>query len=312
MSKKMKQISQWVICLVLAFSWTFTQEVSVLASDESQVELTDMVGRKVVLPEGPVTQVVALMPADAEILYAIEAGDTLVGRGSYVDYPADKVKDIPSLTTGPDMNIEELVALKPQLVIMSTMGMTPDQVKQVEAAGIPVLVTEAKTIEEVYQAIELIGKAVGNEEKASQLIDDMKKTFEEYSQKAKEKTPAGSVYYEISPLEFGLWTAGSETFMDELGQMIGLTNVFADQKDFVEVSEETVLAKNPDFIFTTSMPMDANAPSPVDEILGRKSWQEVKAVKDKKVFMVDNSAFTRPGPRLTEAMKALYETVYEK
>ncbi|MHB0809091.1 MAG: ABC transporter substrate-binding protein [Facklamia hominis] len=304
-----KRLLKWQ--LLLAFLCLTLFLTSPVSAEELTIE--DMAGRELVLEEGKVDKVVTLMPSDAEILFAIDAGDTIIARGDYVDYPADKVESIPSITTGQEMNVEEIIAKDPQLVIASKMSLSEDQLKQLEDLGIKVFITDAQTIEEVYHSIELLGQLVGHEDEASQLIEDMKTSFKEYQDKASQKNlDSNSVYYEISPIEFGLWTAGKNTFMDELGNLLGLDNIFKDQDGFVEVSEEQVLKLNPSYIVTSFMPMDEGAPSAVDEILGREAWADVAAVKDKKVFAADNSSFTRPGPRLVDAMKSLYEFVYEE
>ncbi|HQQ40588.1 MAG TPA: helical backbone metal receptor, partial [Clostridia bacterium] len=119
------------------------------------ITLTDMAGREISL-ESPATRVVALTAADCEILYAIGAGETLVGRGEYCDYPAE-VSAVPSVQSGMETNLEQIIALQPQVLIMSTMAQTEEQVASLEAAGIKVVVSDAQDIEGVYTAIALIG-----------------------------------------------------------------------------------------------------------------------------------------------------------
>lgn len=260
--------------------------------------------------DGPVTEIVTLMPSDAEILYAIGAGDTIVGRGQYVDYPADFVEDIPSFATGEALNVEEIIALQPQLVLVTNMSLQEDQMKILEESGIPVFITDSQTIEDVYDNIELLGTIVGHEEEAADLVEEMQATFEEYTEKAAEQDAPGSVYYEISPLEFGLWTAGQGTFMDEIGNMLGLENIFGDIESWAEVSEEQVIALNPDYIVTTTAHYDLSAPSPIEEILGRQGWEDISAVQAENIYMADSDEFTRPGPRLAHAIEGLYNFVY--
>lgn len=307
---KNTKIVKWLLTMTLALTMVPAYSAQANQATKEGLKLTDMAGREVVLEEGPATEIVTLMPSDAEILFELGAGDTIVGRGTYVDYPAEEVEDIPAIATGKDLNIEEIIALDPQVVIMTGMALNEDQVKAIEEAGIPVLITDATTIDGVYEAIDLLGQVVDRQEEAQTLIDEMKATFANFQEKASQKEKPGSVYYEISPLEYGLWTAGSETFMDEIGSLLGLENIFADQKSFVEISQEQVLDKNPDYILTTSMQMDESAPQPQDEIKERQGWEEVTAVKEDHVFAIDNSAFTRPGPRLAQAIESLYQLVY--
>ena len=94
--------------------------------------LTDMAGREIAL-EAPATRVIALNPADCEILYALGAEDVLVGRGEYCNYPGD-VTELPSVNSGAETNIEQILALEPQVIVMSKMAQTVEQVEALEAA----------------------------------------------------------------------------------------------------------------------------------------------------------------------------------
>ena len=127
--------------------------------------------------------------------------------------------------------------------------------------------------------------------------------------KAKAENTGKTVYFEVSPLQWGLWAAGKGTFMDELAEICGLTNAFAEVDGWGEVSEEQVLAKDPDYIVTTSMYW-GEGPTPVEEVIGRAGWDQLKAVQNNQVFNADQNEITRPGPRLVDAVVSLYEFVY--
>ena len=272
---------------------------------EPAVTLTDMTGREITLDE-PATRIVALTPSDCEILYAIGAGDLLVGRGKYCDYPAE-VTEIPAVESGSDANIEQIVELQPQVLIMSTMSQTDEQVQQLEAAGIHVVVSDAQDIDGVYTAINMIGELVGKQDEAASVVESMQKTFDEIKANAGDGTK--TIYFEVSPLEYGLWTAGANTFMDEIATMMGLKNCFSDVEGWAEISEEQVLARNPDYIVTISM-YYGEGPTPVEEIASRAGWENVTAVKDGKILNLQNNELSRPAPRLAEGAKALYDFVY--
>lgn len=116
------------------------------------VTVVDMKGREITLDK-PAERIVALTASDCEILYAIGAGDTLVGRGTYCDYPAE-VLEVPAVESGATTNVEEIIALKPDVLLMSDMAQSEEQIQQLEAAGVKVVVSEATDIEGVYTAIE--------------------------------------------------------------------------------------------------------------------------------------------------------------
>lgn len=275
--------------------------------DEGPVTVTDMSGREITL-EQPADRIVALAAADCEILYAIGAGDRLVGRGEYCDYPAE-VLDVPSVQSGYETNIEQIIALEPQVLLMSTMAQTEEQVQQLEAAGIHVVVSDAQDIEGTYTAINMIGTLTGKQAEAASIVESMQKTFDEIKANAGDGTK--TVYFEVSPLQYGLWTAGSGTFMDEIANMLGLTNCFADVTGWGEISEEQVLERNPDYIVTISM-YYGEGPTPEEEILSRTGWENVTAVKDGKILNLQNNELSRPGPRLADGAKAMYDFVYSE
>ena len=274
--------------------------------ESTAVTITDMKGREITLDE-PAERIVALTASDCEILYAIGAGDTLVGRGKYCDYPAE-VLEVPAVESGANTNIEEIIALQPDVLLMSDMAQTEEQIAQLEAAGIKVVVSEATDIEGVYTAIEMIGALMGKDENAAAVIDSMKTTFKEISEKS---TGDGTqtVYFEVSPLQWGLWTAGTNTFMDEIAAMLGLKNCFADVEGWGEISEEQVLERNPDFIVTITMYF-GEGPTPEEEILSRAGWENVTAVKDQKILNLQNNELSRPAPRLADGAQMMFDFVY--
>ena len=270
------------------------------------VTITDMAGREITLAE-PATRVVALTAADCEILYALGAGDLLVGRGEYCDYPA-AVLEVPSVQSGYETNLEQILALEPQVLLMAMMAQPEEHVAALEAAGVRVVVSDAQDIPGVYTAIEMIGALLGRETEAAGMIDSMKAAFSELAEGAGgdgEKT----VYFEVSPLEYGLWTAGADTFMNEIAELLGLRNAFADVSGWAEISEEQVLERNPDYIVTISMYF-GEGPTPVEEILGRAGWQNVTAVKNGAILHLENNELSRPSCRLVDGARALYQFVY--
>lgn len=266
--------------------------------------LMDMYGREVVL-DAPATRIVALAPSDCEILCALGAEDLLVGRGAYCDYP-ESILDVPVVETGENTNLEQIIALQPQVVLMADMAQTAEQVQALEDAGIRVVLSDANDIEGVYTAIRMIGQLTGLEGEAEALVADMQATFDGIAAQSEET--GKTVYFEVSPLEYGLWTAGANTFMDELASLCGLTNAFADVEGWAAISEEQVLERDPDYIVTIST-YYGEGPTPVEEIMGRAGWEGLTAVQNGDVFNADSNEISRPGPRLKDAALALYAFV---
>lgn len=324
----MKQIKKnlfLLLALVLAFTGcsqektteTSDQSVQDQASVETEAQgqegsyplsLTDGVGREITI-EKPVQSLVVTQPADAEILYALGAEDLIIGRGEYVNYPEEAL-DIPLVGSVESLDMEKIISMEPDILIIDAMDQAEDLLEQADKAGLAYLVTNPNSIEDIYKSIEMLGALTGKNSEAQDLISEMKATFEDYSKKADQAGQGHSIYFEISPLEFGLWTAGEKTFFNKIGQMLNMENIFSDIESWGEISEEEVLSRNPDFIISTTM-VGADGKDPAEEIMARPGWDEVSAVKNKNVYSVDNDSFTRPGPRLMEAIATLYGYIYE-
>ena len=293
-----KKLVSLFLALVMALSLTAA------FAESTAVTVTDMAGREIAL-DAPATKVVALTASDCEILAALGAEDTLVGRGEYCDYP-ESILEVPAVQSGADTNLEQIIALEPQVVIMAKMVQTEEQVAALEEAGIRVVVSDAQDIEGVYTAIRLIGALVGRNDEAEAMVADMQSAFADIA--AKSENTGKTVYFEVSPLQWGLWTAGKGTFMDELATLCGLTNAFADVEGWAEISEEQVLERDPDYIVTISM-YYGEGPTPVEEIKSRAGWEGLKAVQNDAILNADSNEISRPGPRLKDAAETLYQFV---
>ena len=290
-------MSKKIVSLLLAALMLCTAALAL--AEDAAVTVTDMYGREITLTE-PATRIVAMQPSDCEILCAIGCEDALVGRGQFCDYPPS-VLELPEVQSGENTNIEEILALEPQVVLMNDMAANETQVKALEDNGIKVVVSRATDIEGTYYAIRMIGALMGKNDEAEALIADMQNTFDEI--KAKSPAEGKTVYFEISPLQWGLWSAGKNSFMNELAEICGLTNIFADQEDaWLSISEEQVIERNPDYIVSIAGMGD----TAVEEILGRTGWDVITAVQNAQVFNADSNAIARPGPRLKDAAVELY------
>ena len=267
-------------------------------AESNAITVTDMFGREVTI-EGPVTRIIALEPSDCEMLYAIGCEDALVGRGKYCDYPA-AVLELPAVQSGADTNLEEILALNPQVVVMSDMAHTTEQVELLEQNGIRVIGTDANSIEEVYINIRLLGTIMGKEAEAEAVIADMQATFTDVA--AKSEQTDKTIYFEVMPLEWGLWSAGANTFMHELAEICGMKNAFADIDGWQQVSQEQVIERSPDYIVLVTGMGEAA----VDEVMARAGWENITAIKNGAVYNADSYAMTRPAPRLAEAVVDLY------
>ncbi len=297
---KLKKLLAVLFAALLALSF-----VEAPVADTS-FTVTDMAGREITFDK-PVERAVALTASDCEIIFAIGAEEALVGRGEYCDYPAE-VFDLPSLGSGANTNIEQIIALEPEVVFLSMMAQTQEQVDQLEKAGVKVVVSDAQDIEGTYFAIRMIGQVMGKTEEAEQIVSDMDATFTEI--KANRYDGSKTIYFEVSPLQWGLWTAGKGTFMNEVAEMMGVKNCFDDLEGWAPISEEQVLERNPDFIMTITMYF-GEGPTPEEEIMARPGWENVTAVKDGNILNLPDNELSRPAPRLATGASMLFDFVVE-
>ncbi|MBQ6316342.1 MAG: ABC transporter substrate-binding protein [Oscillospiraceae bacterium] len=171
------------------------------------------------------------------------------------------------------------------------------------------VVSEATDLEGVYESISVIGRVMNRESEAADVIAGMKQSFQQLSDKAAAFSDKPTVYFEISPLKAGLWTAGKGTFMDEAASLLGAQNVFGDVTGWAGISEEQVIQRNPGYIVTTDRYV-GTGPTPEQEIAGRPGWEHLSAVKDGHILNLADDSLVRPGPRLADGVKQLYDFLY--
>ena len=273
------------------------------------IDLTmDRAGAPITLP-AKVERIVSMAPSTTEILIDLGVADKIIAADTNTQKDGLLKQDIPYFDMmKPDA--EKLIALKPDVVFISGMsnakGNTP--FSPLIDAGICVInIPSSSSIEAIYLDIAYIAAAVKQEEKGAKIIANMKKEIEAVRKKGasiaqdKKKT----VYFEIGAAPY-MYSLGTGTFINEMIEIIGAQNILADQKSWVSVSDEMVLAKDPDVILTNV----SYIPNPIDEIMARSGWASLKAVKGKKVFGIDTNSSSRPNHNIIKALKEMAKAVY--
>src|SRR5215212_5056262 len=232
----------------------FTLLISLLAACSSlspasgNLTFTDGLGREVKL-NGPAQRVVSMAPSNTEILFAIGAGNQVVGRDTLSDFP-EEAKKLPDIgSTFDALNTEQIVSLKPDLVLAAEIN-TPEQVKQLEDLGLTVYyLKNPLTLEEMYGNLETVAQFTGHEKEAATLIDSLKKRVAAVDEKIASISSRPSVFYELDGTDPAKpFTAGKGTFITQLIDRAGGQNIAADLDDYPQISLEQVVAADPDFI----------------------------------------------------------------
>ncbi len=257
--------------------------------------LTDDLGRKVTLKAEPM-RIVSMLPSDSETVCALGACDKLVGVDEYSDYPAQLGK-VPKVGNLYQPNIEALVALRPDLVLVSKYG---DLTAPLTNAGITVLAINPETYEEVFSKTLTLGKVINREAQAKALVTQMRRDIAKVEILTKNASRKPSAYYEIDPTPY---TVGPNSFIGVLLTKAGATNIIpASLGDFPKISPELVVKSAPQLIFG----VDAAAAKT------RPGWNTIPAVKTGRVIKNDalDHLLSRPGPRLPQALLELAKVIH--
>ncbi|AIS51514.1 ABC-type Fe3+-hydroxamate transport system, periplasmic component [Thermoanaerobacter kivui] len=288
--RKFKGLLALLLVFVLAFSLTAcstntatkpentSQTATETVKSQFPLKITDFLGREVTIEKEP-QRIVSLAPSITELIYALGAGNKVVGVTDFDNYPPE-VKDVPKVGGFKGPNIEAITAQKPDIIFASTLS-GKEQMESLEKMGIPVVMLEAKNIDQIYQSIKLIGQITGTEKKGEELIKEMQDKIKEINDKVKD-LPKVSVFYLVS-LD-GNWTAGKGTFIDELINLAGGENVADDVNGWAQYSVEELVKKNPDVIIASSMGGKVN----IEDIKKMAGYKDTNAVKNGKVFVVSN------------------------
>ena len=266
----------------------------------------DDLGREVKVPV-PMNRVVSLAPSITEMLFAAGAGDRLVGVTSYCNFPAEAEK-IQKVGDTQTPNIESIVALKPQLVLVSTASQLEAFTQTLEQQGIAVYVTNPKSLNEVFQSILRFGVIFGTSEQAKELVSELSgrvslirhlHSFEPDGTRAQRIT-FPRVFVQIS--KEPLFTIGKDSYITDLIESAYGVSVTKDVPGgYPKLSKETASAMNPEVIILSDSE-DNREPNEV--------FNSSRAVKNGRVFRINADIISRPGPRLVDALEVIAKQLH--
>ena len=244
--------------------------------------------------------IVALSPSAAEILFTIGAGDQVSAVSEFTDFPSEaKSKPVVGGFDGKTLSIETIMSFKPDLVYI-TEGMHNFLIATLESNGIAYYVSKGDSIASVEKEILEVGKITGHEKEAAKVVDGMEKKLKKAA-----KSGAGSaavkVYWEVWNAPY--MSAGASSFINDVIKAAGGQNIFSDLPDaYPMVSEESIISRQPAVIL-----IPASTGMAADAVGLRNGWADIPAVKDGRVFVVDDNVYTRPGPRVADVVLELSE-----
>ncbi len=260
---------------------------------------------------GTPKRIVSLAPSNTEILFAISAGDRVVGVTDYCNYPpevSEKRESGELATIGgySTINIEKILALNPDLVIAS-YGNGLENIEYLRKQGLNVIAFDPKNITDVMKDIILIGIATGNYDEAKNVVEEMAQKIESVWMKAKDKRKvkvAHIVWHDP------IWVSGKNTFIDEVIEFAGGTNVF-DFEGWKTISVEDLIAKNPEVIIVNSGSGMGGGKNVVYEwVLQDERLKSVDAVKNGRIYVINADIISRPSYRLADAIEIVYSFLH--
>ena len=290
-----------LLACVLLLSWSACTSTRPVPDGPVRREITDDAGRRVSVPV-PVNRIISLAPNLTEIVFAIGAGNRLVGRTSYCDFPAE-AKAVAEVGDTLHPSLEKIIALQPQVVLISTASQLEVFTQQLQSQNIAVFVTDPRDLVGVFRTIDQIGRIVGQPQQAELLIQKLGERTQ-----AVEKAVAGRqpvrVFYQVSGEP--LYTIGRDAFLTDLIRRAGGISVTADVPGaWPKYSNESALAAKPEAIILPTGGSMGAANAAVTEAL-----RQSPAALAGRVYKINDDHLARPGPRSVDGLEAIAKALH--
>ncbi len=264
----------------------------------AEISVTDDAGNTVTLAK-PAQRIVALAPHLTEMMFAVGAGDRLVGRVSHSDYPAE-AQAIPLVGDNLHVDMERLIALKPDLLVVWLHGSAGPQLESLRKLGIPLFYSEPHTLDQIEDTLVRLGKLAGTEAKAKQVADGMRDDLRKLSARYAGR-PTVRVFYQV--WDKPLYTLNGRHFVSDVLRLCGGENIFSSLTATAPVvNVEAVLQENPEAVISGDMRGR--------EENGLNLWRHyptLPATRHDNLFVVDPDLMVRPGPRIVAGAAAVCE-----
>ncbi len=272
------------------------------------VTLTDDEGTSVDLAAQP-QKIVSLTPATTEILFALGAGHRVIATDDGSDYP-EAAAALPDVAKFDSVDVENVVALEPDLVVAGGLGFTPAAtITQLRSLDVPVIVVYAKSVDGVYDDIEMLGRATGTTDAATALTTSMRSDMTAVSTAVSGSGTKPRVYYEVGydDVTGAIYAPADDSFVAEMVTLAGADAITTGDPASYEISLEKLIERDPEIIVLGTNPFYNPTPAVV---MARSGWDAMTAVKNKDVRPVRDIEVTRPGPRLPIGLRNLASAIW--
>ncbi|NLA99841.1 MAG: ABC transporter substrate-binding protein [Methanomicrobiales archaeon] len=279
-----------------------TVSASHLDSDDKMTVTVIDDARKTIVVRGEPQRIVSLAPSNTEILYALGLEERIAAVTERCDYPL-AAADKPKIGGFSTVSIERVIAIEPDLIFAAPAN-SEEVINRLRTLGMTVVILDPQTIDDVLHDIELVGRATGQEEEASTLIEGLQARVETVAGTTTENHDGRpSVAHVI--WHDPLWICGSGTFQNEVITMAGGTNAFGSVNGWSIVSQEEFITANPDYILVSSgSGMDRDEYDAIyNYIIHEPRLQRLDAVRDGRIYVIDADVVSRGSPRIVDALE---------
>ena len=297
------------ICIMaLLAACTDKGEANPPQSEEQNTALpqTDRAGNEISIP-AHINRIISISPANTEILIELGFADKIIAADEY----SKDIKGLPDGIPLFDMmapDAEQMVALEPDIIYTTGMVMAEgnDPYKPIKDMGICVAYVPASiSIEGIYEDILFFAHSLDAEKKGVDLVNSMISKIQEIKEIGSSIENKKTVYFELAESP-SLYSFGTGVFLNEIIEIIGAENVLAEYDMWISISEENVIASDPDVIITNVDYIE----NPVEEIKSRSGWENMKAVKNNDVYYVDNYATSHPNHNIITGLEQMAKAIY--
>lgn len=258
--------------------------------------------------EGYPQAIVSISASTTEILFAIGAGDQVVGRDEYSIYPEEALEVTNIGAMWEELPAEAILALEPDLVVAAQI-ISEEQVNALRELGLKVYWQANPTsYEGLWENLRDFAKLTGHEDETEALIADLEARVAAVQDKTATVTERPSVFYELDATDpSNPWTAGTGTFIDYIINQAGGTNAAsALEGEYAQISSEQLIAVNPDIILLA----DALYGTTPESVAERPGWDVITAVQENAIYPIDPNMMSVPGPRLVDALEETARLVH--
>ena len=262
-------------------------------------------------PSGPPpARIVSLIPATTEILFAMGAGNRLVGAGNYDRFPPE-VDKLPRVGGLLDPDTERILALRPDLVIL--YATQSDLRARLDRASVPYYSYEHRAMPDIMQTIRAIGARIGAAESAERVAAGMEQSLADIRRAVagRPRLKTMLIFGREPGTLRGVLASGGYGFLSDLLDVAGSENAFADIKQqSVQASTEMLLARQPDAIVELRYGDDRRAVNIDQELSVWKTLPSIPAVRNHRLYLLVGDEFVVPGPRIVNAARRLAEALH--